>query len=141
MLRTMAQKVLRNAAARIRRWRNPVLAHPLEEASENQIDAALASAGLDRAQLFEPETAVAAYRVRMAGMMKTLGVDAQPLARGSWKSLKRADANCAACRETGRCERWLMWGRPNAGPQVFCPNAQYFMFVAEEQDRVRRERA
>ncbi len=124
---------LSKALRKLREWRNPVLAHPLAHLSDDEIDKALSRAGLARQDLFTPRSAIAQYRTRMACMLATLGVKVDEAVTEHWTSLKVADGNCSQCSETGRCLRWLEWGRPNSAPTVFCPNASFFLSVLADQ--------
>lgn len=121
----------------LRRWRHPELALPVSCLDDEKIDCALKRAGIARKDLFTPGRTIARYRSRMAAMLAMHGIDVEQAVRNHWPSLKDADGNCARCRETGRCTRWLEWGRPNAGPKVFCPNAALFSSIEQGQVEVR----
>ena len=129
MTKERTRRLLQGIAAKIRRWHNPVLNRTLDELSDDEIDDALARARLTRTDLFAPNDAIAQHRVRMAFMLASLGINVGQAVREHWASLKRADHNCSRCTQTGRCHRWLEWGRPNTGPQVFCHNATFFMSI------------
>lgn len=118
---------------KLREWQNPVLAHPLANLSDDEIDKALSRAGLARQDLFTSSNAIAQYRTKMACMLAALGIKVDEAVTEHWTSLKVADGNCSRCAETGRCYRWLEWGRPNTAPTVFCPNASFFLSVVAEQ--------
>jgi hypothetical protein len=133
-----ARRPLRSVVRKLNRWQNPMLAGTISDLSDDEIDEALAHAGLMRKDLFTPNNAIAQYRFRMACMVTALGIDVEQMVKDHWASLKDADFNCSRCTETGRCLRWLEWGRPNAAPTVFCPNAPVFMSIAAEQVDSRR---
>lgn len=122
-------------AAHNRRRRHPVLARALGNLGDGEIDTALESADLSRADLFTPRNAIAAHRVRMACMLRAFEVDVHDAVARYWDALKRADHNCSRCMEAGRCRRWLEWGGMNDAPLVFCPNAAAFRTLAVEQAR------
>lgn len=105
--------------------------------SDAEIDAALARANLDRGDLFRPGSSIASYRFRMACMLTALGIRSDDAVRDHWNALKEADGKCSRCKETGRCVRWLEWGRPNTAPSVFCPNAALFLSLVDEQTESR----
>jgi len=141
MTKVRARRPLKSIADKVRRWQNPALARALSELSNDEIDNALLRAGLTRKDLFTAGDAIAQYRVRMAYMLTTLGINVEQAVREHWASLKDADCNCSQCNQTGRCLRWLEWGRPNTGPQGFCPNATFFMSIVADQVESRlRER-
>jgi len=123
----------RKMAARSRRWRNPVLARALGHLDDREIESALRRAGLSRAKLFTPKNAIARHRVRMAHMLDVLGIDIRDAVEWNWDDLKEADRKCLACRDAGRCRRWLECGRINDAPQVFCPNASLFQDIGADQ--------
>ena len=114
-------------------WRNPVLAHPISSRTDEEIDTALTRAGLARKDLFTPGGAIAQYRLRMACMLQALGIKVDLAVNEHWAAFKKADGKCSRCAETGRCHRWLEWGRPTAAPTMFCPNARLFLSIVEEQ--------
>jgi len=116
-----------------RRLRGDLLAGPLSQASDGQIDAALQQDGIARTDLFSPAYAVARHRARLAWMLATWGIDAPRAAKEHWQELKVADERCSYCPNTGRCTRWLEWGQFNAAPMVFCPNAELWSAIAFEQ--------
>ena len=133
MAKVEARRLLRSIANKVRRWHNPALAQPLSDLSDDEIDDALIRAGLTRKDLFAPNNAIAQHRFRIAQMLATVGIDVGQLVSDDWASLKHADHKCSRCTQTGRCHRWLEWGRPNTGPQVFCPNATFFMSIVADQ--------
>jgi hypothetical protein len=116
--------------AKLRRWRHPILAGPLVEISDRDIDAALERAGLTRADLFMPAGAIARHRVYMAYMLAARHIDIAWAAAMHWQALKLADDTCAHCPNTGRCRRWLESQGPSALPTAFCPNADLFDTMA-----------
>lgn len=141
---SQAMKILRNAhrsirsiAHRLRTLRNPILARPISALSDDEIDNALERAGLTRKDLFTPKNAIAQHRTMMAGMLATLGINVEQTVRDRWVNLKEADHICSRCTQTGRCHRWLEWGRPNTGPEVFCPNATLFNEIVADQTESR----
>ena len=141
MAKTRARRPLRSISDKVRRWQNPALARTLSDLSDDEIDNALVRAGLTRKDLFTAGDSIAQYRVRMAHMLAMLGIDVEQAVREHWASLKDADCNCSQCAQTGPCHRWLEWGRPNTGPQAFCPNATFFMSIVADQVETRlRER-
>ena len=103
-----------------------VLAEPLTERSDKEIDDALKHACLTRAQLFGAAKATARHRVHMAHMMAALQVDAEHAVAHHWQALKGADEACSKCGQVERCRRWLAWGRRNRAYRAFCPNAELF---------------
>lgn len=133
MAKVKTRRLLRSIADKMCRWQNPVLARTLSDLSDDEIDDALARAGLTRKDLFTAGDTIAQYRARMAYMLATLGIDVEQAVSEHWASLKHADHKCSRCTQTGRCHRWLEWGRPNTGPQVFCPNATFFMSIVADQ--------
>ena len=133
MTKIQVRGLRRIVAAKISRWKHPVLAQALSDLSDEEIDRALSRAGLNREDLFTPDNAIAEHRLRMALMLATLGIDEGHAVDKHWKALKQADNNCSRCSQTGRCHRWLEWGRPNTGPQVFCPNTELFMSIVADQ--------
>ena len=108
------------------------LLRPLGRACDAEIDAALEESGLDRAELFRPETSIAPHRHRVALMIPMQGLDPETLARDFWAELKAMDHRCAHCESTRRCERWLKWGRVNDAPRMFCPNATTFEKIRQK---------
>lgn len=128
-----ARSVVRWFGARRRRWQHPSLARSQACRRDDEIDAALREAGLARADLFTPANAIAHHRVHMAHMLAAIGIDVPRAVDEYWESLKQADGVCAGCSQTGRCRRWLDWGRANAAPDVFCPNAALFRSIPAEQ--------
>jgi len=128
-----AHRPFHSIARKLQSWQNPILARTISDLSDDEIDNALALTGLTRKDLFTPKNAIAQYRFRMACMLTTLGINVEQAVREHWAPLKDADYNCSRCTQTGRCLRWLEWGRPNTGPQVFCPNATFFMSIAADQ--------
>ena len=133
MTKIRASRSLRSIAYKLRRWQNPALARTLSELSDDEIDNALARAGLTRKDLFTPDNAIAQYRFRMGCMLTTLGINVEQTVREHWAPLKDADYNCSRCTQTGQCLRWLQWGRPNTGPQSFCPNTTFFNSMVADQ--------
>ncbi len=127
--------MVRWLAARRRRWQHPLLARSQARASDAEIDAALRTAGLTRAELFTPQNAIAAHRTRMAHMLAAFEIDVAQATAERWGTFKTADGLCARCTQTGRCQRWLEWGQRNEAPWVFCPNAATFAAIAAEQAR------
>lgn len=122
---------------KLRELKNPVLARPLAHFSDEDIDEALSRAGLKRKDLFSASGYIAQHRFRMACMLAVLGIKVDQAVTQHWTSLKDADAKCSRCAETGRCHRWLDWGRPNSGPTVFCPNAGLFLSIVADQTESR----
>ena len=116
-----------------RRLRGDVLAGPLSQAGDYQIDAALKQDGITRTDLFSPSRAIARHRTRLAWMLALWGIDVPRATREHWQELKVADEQCNHCPNTGRCTRWLEWGQFNAAPMVFCPNAELWSAIALEQ--------
>lgn len=116
------------------------LKRALGRTPDAEIDAALARRGLSRADLFKPGTTQAAHRPRIAGMILMHGLSADNLTEDNWPVLKEADHRCAFCPQTGRCGRWLRWGRANDAPRIFCPNALTFAKLAQRQEESRRLR-
>ena len=133
MVKVKTHRLLRLIADKMCRWQNPALARTLSDLSDDEIDDALARAGLTRKDLFAPDNAIAQHRVRMAQMLAMVGLDVGQLVSEDWASLKHADHKCSRCTQTGCCHRWLEWGRPNTGPQAFCPNATFFMSIVADQ--------
>lgn len=133
MSKARLRRFRRKAAARNRRWRNPILARALGYLDDQEVDSALRCAGLSRAKLFTPRDAIARHRVRMAHMLAALEVDVHDAVARNWDDLKQADHNCSVCTQAGRCRRWLQWGRINDAPRVFCPNAALFLQIGVEQ--------
>ena len=127
------KRVLHRVMALARRCRHPILARPLDKPSDRDIDAALDRAGLTRASLFTPAGAVARHRVHMAYMLAAHHVDIARATADNWQELKLADRSCAACRQKGRCRRWLEGGGPADATSVFCPNAALFEAIAAQQ--------
>jgi hypothetical protein len=117
----------------LHKWLNPALARTLSDLSDDELDSALTRASLTREDLFTPNGAIAQHRFRMACMLTALGIKVEPTVREHWAALKEADHKCSKCTQTGRCLRWLEWGRPNTAPTVFCPNAPFFLSVAADQ--------
>lgn len=128
-----ARRPVSAIARKLHLWQNPALARPLSDLSDEEIDGALARAGLARDDLFTPGGAIAQRRFLMACMLAALEIKVEPMVREHWAALKEADGHCAKCTQTGRCLRWLEWGRPNTAPTVFCPNAPFFLSVAADQ--------
>jgi len=116
-----------------RRLCGDVLAGPLSQAADGQIDAALKQDGIARADLFSPSRAIARHRARLVWMLASWGIDVARAANEHWQELKIADQQCSHCPNTGRCTRWLEWGQFNAAPMVFCPNAELWAAIALEQ--------
>ena len=133
MAKVKTRRLLRSIADKMRRWQNPVLARTISDLSDDEIDNALARAGLTRKDLFTPDNAIAQYRFRMACMLTTLGINIEQAIREDWATLKDADNKCSRCTQTRQCLRWLEWGRPNTGPQAFCPNATFFKLMVADQ--------
>ena len=127
------KRVLHQVKALARRCQYPILARPLAETSDRDIDAALDLAGLTRADLFTPVVAIARHRVYMAYMLAAHHVDIARATADRWQDLKFADRSCAACRQKGRCRRWLEGGGPADATSVFCPNAALFEAIAAQQ--------
>lgn len=115
------------------RFRAPILLRPLGRARDEEIDAALARAGMRREDIFNPEEAVLPHRGRMARMLAAFGIDVPRAMEERWNDLKRAEHDCAYCASARRCWRWLEWGRANDAPRMFCPNARLFAEIAHEQ--------
>ncbi len=122
-----------------RRLRGGVLAGPLSQAGDKQIDAALKQDRITRTDLFSPSRAIARHRTRLAWMLATWGIDVSRAAREHWQELKAADEQCSRCLNTGRCTRWLEWGQFNAAPMIFCPNAELWSAIALEQATTRED--
>ena len=137
----MKSSVIQEAVSWIRsatgRFRNPVLAGALSRASDDQIDEALKANNMSRADLFRPAHAAAPHRRHMALMLATWGIDIDRATERHWQQLKDAEEKCGRCLNTGRCQRWLEWGRPNTAPNTFCSNAQLWSSIAEEQAAAR----
>lgn len=133
MAKVEARRLLRSIADKVRRWHNPALARTLSDLTDDEIDDALARAGLTRKDLFVSDNAIAEHRVRIAQMLAALGIDVGQLVSEDWASLKHVDHKCSRCTQTGQCHRWLEWGRPNTGSQAFCPNATYFKSIVADQ--------
>lgn len=127
------KRVLHRAMALVRRCRHPTLARPLDRPSDRDIDAALGRAGLTRADLFTPAGAIARHRVYMAYMLAAHHVDIARATADRWQDLKFANRSCAACRQKGRCRRWVEGGGPADATSVFCPNAALFQAIAAQQ--------
>lgn len=126
-------RILHRLMALARRRRHPVLARPLADASDRDIDPVLDRAGLTRADLFTPARAIAKHRVYMAYMLAARRIDVVRATAEHWEELKLADRACSVCRGRGRCRRWLEWGGPPEAPSFFCPNAPLFEGIAAEQ--------
>jgi hypothetical protein len=125
--------VLRRMAATVRRWRHRMLARPLRDSSDRDLDAALARAGLARADLFTPAGAIASHRVRLAHMLATHRIDPARAVGEHWEVIKLADEICDGCRNPGRCRRWLEEAGPREVRGAFCPNDAIFRSIADEQ--------
>ena len=125
--------VIRRIAATVRRWRHRVLARPLRDSSDRDVDAALARAGLSRADLFTPAGAIASHRVRLAHMLASHRIDPVRAVSEHWEVIKLADEICDGCRNAGRCRRWLDEAGPREVRGAFCPNDALFRSIAIEQ--------
>jgi len=118
------------------RFRWGILAHPLNGARDAQIDAALEQRGIGREDLFRPSKAVTPHRKRLACMLAVFRIDVGRAVAEHWQELKAADGHCRDCRESSRCNRWLEWAWTtefDSAPMVFCPNAQLWSAIAQEQ--------
>lgn len=124
------------------RWplANP-LRLPLSELSDDDIDSALRADGKDRRALFSPGPGNAPHRRRMARMMAHYGVTPGFAVRRYWRALRRADRLCTECRSRRRCLSWLDWPANEDAPRVFCPNAETFEAIAQDERAGRSERA
>ena len=109
-----------------RRRSDDPLSHPLGRADDSAIDAALATRGMTRADLFEPGDGVAPHRQRIAAMLAKRGLSPKYITARYWPELKLADHACAYCSGKRRCDKWLGGRRPNDAPHMFCPNAMTF---------------
>lgn len=123
-------KIAKQASAKMRQMlSNDPLLHPLGRAPDSTIEEALATRGLERADLFRwGKTTLAPHRHRIAAMLGAHNLLARQITAHHWLELKRADHLCAYCINKRRCERWLR-GRsllPGDAPRTFCPNAMTF---------------
>jgi hypothetical protein len=99
---------------------------PLGRFSDARLDRWAARAGLARSDLFTPFRGNADHRRLMARMLAYFNVEPAKACASCWQDLRDAEALCARCPNSGRCARWLAWGRRNNAPEVFCPNAALF---------------
>jgi hypothetical protein len=76
----------------------------------------------------------------MAHMLAAHGIDVDSLTSHQLQSLVLASHVCAHCSNRERCRTWQEWGRANAKPHTFCPNATLFekFAAAEAADRTSR---
>jgi hypothetical protein len=74
----------------------------------------------------------AARRRLMARMMRHFQADPETMPPRYWGAVREAERVCAHCKSAKRCRRWLDWGRHNAAPRVFCPNAELFESMARD---------
>lgn len=123
-------------ARALRRWNaeRRVELH-LSDLNDDELGHALADAGLTRSDL--PTIFGSGHRRRrlMTRMMSHFRVDPKRAALGYQAALRDAERVCANCANVKRCRRWFDWGRRNDAPRVFCPNAELFDEVAEQQRR------
>ena len=127
------QRAIWWAGSAFQKLRSPVLAAPLTRSSGNRIDEALKKSEMAWENLFRVSHAIAQHRHRMAQMLTIYGIDVDQAVKDQWNELKAADEACAACLNTGRYRRWLEWVQPNAASEIFCPNAERWLTIAEEQ--------
>ena len=94
--------------------------------SDAQLDRWVAWAGIGRSDLFTVFKGNATHRRLMARMLTHFNIAPAVASVRCWTTLRDAEDICARCPSTGRCRRWLRWGRRNNAPSVFCPNAGLF---------------
>jgi hypothetical protein len=84
--------------------------------------------------------AIERHHVYMAHMLAAHGIDVDSLTSHQLQSLVLASHVCAHCSNRERCRTWQEWGRANAKPHTFCPNATLFekFAAAEAADRTSR---
>lgn len=73
----------------------------------------------------------------MKMMLELLGIDPVAFSRqDQGRFLASALPTCQACSYDARCEEWLMWAPADyrRAPE-FCPNAQLFAWVKDDQVR------
>ena len=123
-------KIAKQASAKMRQMlSNDPLLHPLGRAPDSTIDEALATRGLERADLFRwGKTTLAPHRHRIAAMLGAYNLLPTQITAHQWLELKRADHYCAYCTNKRRCENWLRGRSPllDDAPRMFCPNAMTF---------------
>lgn len=76
----------------------------------------------------------------MTAMLRDFGLDRARLGERARLELLAAETRCAACREVGRCRRFLA-GAADDTPQAFCPNARLFRELTRPRRFPRRPRA
>ncbi|GBD44052.1 N-acetylgalactosamine-N, N'-diacetylbacillosaminyl-diphospho-undecaprenol4-alpha-N-acetylgalactosaminyltransferase [bacterium HR40] len=107
--------------ARIPPW---PIRRPLAETSDAGIDYVLGRLAMSRGQLFTEFPGNAAHRLRLAAMLRRLGIDPSLAAQRSWTRLREMDARCSRCLTVRSCLAWLATTGHAAAPPDFCPNAR-----------------
>ena len=94
--------------------------------TDEQIDRALAKAGMRRADLFAAAKGNARHRRRLGKVVRYFGIDPGPMAEEHWRELKQAERICLYCSKADRCQRWVDGAAPDDGPRNFCRSAALF---------------
>lgn len=135
----MMKRRLRKLKTGLRRTRaRRRLTRDLAAFSNKDLAGVLAKLGLRRADLFAGRNGNPRHRRRMGRMLEHFDIDRETACEHHWRKLIYADKVCTRCRNVAKCERWLAWGRHNAAPNVFCPNAGLFTQLRLDLDLLLR---
>ena len=102
----------------------------LSRSTDEQLDGALSSVELERADLFTAFRGNARHRKRMAAMMTRFRIDRRQSSEAFRSELRDADSICANCPHVNRCVRLLEWDIGDAMARAFCPNAKLYDRIA-----------
>ena len=132
---------LRRLTAILRRnWARRRLTRDLAYFTNKDLTDVLTQAGIRRSELFTGFKGNLLHRRLMGRMLERFGIDRETACEHHWRKLVHAERTCAGCPNSGRCQRWLAWGRRNNAPNVFCPNAGLFTQIRRDLDLLTRVR-
>ncbi len=91
---------------------------------DGQLDQVLKDLGIEAAELSTLFRNHPGAPRRLATMLWHLRIEATKKGRKSWE-MRAIERTCSLCETSGKCDRWLAFGR-SEDPNQFCPNAEAF---------------